>query len=108
MIYAYDQLERKQIVSQVLPRLDLPEARVAVDFGCGTGDFSRLLIERGFSVHAYDPYVTPRWTHDRLFPAGSLEDLRERVSDADLVLSVTVLDHITDERQFEAPIWGTA
>lgn len=95
VIYAYDQLERLALVGRVVDELGLdPAASTALDFGCGVGDFCRLLLERGFEVIGHDPVVEPAIDHPRFrFEA------RLSAAPVDLALSVTVLDHVLDERR---------
>ncbi len=98
LVYAYDQLERLAIVSSVLK--DLPETggpHLAIDFGCGTGDFCRLLLARGYEVCGYDPFVQPRITSPAFHHARRHAEIPFDTSTVALVLSVTVLDHLLDE-----------
>jgi len=92
VIYAYDQVERLALVRSVLPS-GLP-GRVALDFGCGTGDFSSLLLTHGYTVHGYDPYVEPRIRSPGFSYAKALEEVHLSENGADVVLSITTLDHI--------------
>jgi len=102
VVYAYDQQERLRLVDDLLSRLDLPRGATAVDFGCGTGDFSRLLLDRGLRVVGYDPFVTPRLEHRRF--AFSRQPAELEGTACDLVLSVTVLDHVLDDRQLQGTL----
>ncbi len=65
----------------------------ALDFGCGNGDFSRLLLRLGFKVVGYDPYVRPAIS-DTDFTYVSDYVALARLTTADLALSITTLDHI--------------
>ncbi len=98
-IYAYDQLERLAIVASVLdelPRHGAPQR--VIDFGCGTGDFSRLLLGRGYRVCGYDPFVDPRIDDPAFTYARRFDEISFEASSVDLVLSVTVLDHLIEDR----------
>jgi SAM-dependent methyltransferase len=95
-VYAYDQLERLRVVAWALDEVAARGGR-ALDFGCGTGDFSRLLLGRDFEVCGYDPYLTPRLEHPRFVHAARREELPFAPCSVDLVLSVTVLDHLLEE-----------
>lgn len=97
-VYAYDQAARLAVVDAVVPAVSDDRHR-ALDFGCGTGDFSRLLLARGWTVWAYDPFVRPVLTHPRFHVLSTPEQLRE-AGPFDLLLSVTVLDHVLDETEF--------
>jgi SAM-dependent methyltransferase len=103
IVYAYDQPSRLALVDGALPA-DAGR-RTALDFGCGTGDFSRLLLARGFTVWAYDPFVRPAFRHPRFHVVAERGRLTEaRPGVFDVVLSVTVLDHILDAAEFGATL----
>ncbi len=103
--YAFDQRQRLRSIEHRLRELGLPTSTTALDFGCGTGDFSRSLLQLGMRVIAYDPYLTPSFQHPRLEHLGSHEALA-RVDSASigLVVSVTVLDHVLDPFEFDATL----
>jgi SAM-dependent methyltransferase len=71
----------------------------AFDFGCGTGDFSRLLLSLGFKVCGYDPYVRPHIHANEFAYAATYEQIPLDACSVDLALSVTTLDHILDENE---------
>ena len=96
VIYAYDQMERLRLVEQMLSKAPR-QPGIALDFGCGTGDFSKLLLRLGFSVCGYDPFVRPRITSKQFLYADSLNGISISDCSADVALSVTALDHILDE-----------
>jgi ribosomal protein L11 methylase PrmA len=58
-IYAFDQFVRLSRFVDLLDENNIKPG-VALDFGCGAGDFSRVLLDRGWSVVAYDPFVDPQ------------------------------------------------
>lgn len=93
-IYAYDQPERVHLVRSFLDRKD-SDSQSVLDFGCGTGDFSRMLLHSGRQVFGYDPHVSPRIGHESFELLADLEAVRRCHVDA--VISVTVLDHIIDD-----------
>ncbi|MHC4099484.1 MAG: methyltransferase domain-containing protein [Planctomycetota bacterium] len=96
VLYAYDQLERLQIVTRLMPKIAAGAGHaVALDFGCGTGDFSRLLLDMGFEVYGYDPFVEPDIDHRKFTYVNDLDALTG-MPPMDVALSVTVLDHILD------------
>ena len=97
VIYAYDQQERLALISDHLDSLFVDPPNV-IDFGCGTGDFSRLMLEEGFRVYGYDPYVRPTITDPNFVYVTTLDDLRVSRT-AGLILSVTVLDHILNDKE---------
>lgn len=96
VVYAYDQLERVRRIREEISACGI-KGRKALDFGCGPGDFSRLLISMGFTVCGYDPFVEPE-LHSRAFRyASSYNEICFRDHAANLALSITTLDHILHE-----------
>ena len=104
VLYAYDQRQRLRMLEQRLRVLGLPAHARVLDFGCGTGDFSRLLLRLGFDVVGYDPYLAPQLTHPRFSYLGSPEAFSELQGNFALVLSVTVLDHVLEPSAFAATL----
>ncbi len=101
-IYAYDQRQRLRLLEQRIVALGLPAGARVFDFGCGTGDFSRLLLGLGLNVVAYDPFVAPAIEHPRFSFVSSPERFSAMESaQFALILSVTVLDHVLDANEFE-------
>ena len=105
-IYAYDQRLRLRAVAGLLAAGWPAQRRRALDFGCGVGDFSALLAAHFEAVTAHDisdeilatarqrvrlPSVS--WTADRgaALAAGPY----------DLILSITVLQHLGDDAELE-------
>src|SRR5712691_8684489 len=82
-IYAYDQLERLRLVEAAISKTQVVRGR-ALDFGSGTGDFSRLLLRMGFEVCSYDPFVTPRIRSPRFTHACTYERIPCQDHSADL------------------------
>ncbi len=88
------------------PWLDLPSGARVLDVGCGVGRWSRRLAERGAEVTGIDLSPTMiREARRRAFAAGLAGRCRFLVRDAarldlpqrfDLILSVTVHQHILD------------
>jgi SAM-dependent methyltransferase len=98
VIYAYDQLERLGLVKEFIAKLDLSHGH-ALDFGCGTGDFSRLLLGMDFEVCGYDPFVRPAISSKRFFYVSDYRQIPFSSKSVDLALSVTVLDHIVEQAE---------
>jgi SAM-dependent methyltransferase len=99
VIYCYDQPERLAIVKAALLMWSV-NCGEALDFGCGTGDFSKLLLRLGYKVCGYDPYVQPQISARGFAYAPSYEDISIKEHGATLVLSVTTLDHILEDDAF--------
>jgi SAM-dependent methyltransferase len=72
-----------------------------LDFGCGTGDFSKLLLSLGFRVCGYDPFVKPKIRSRDFVYASEYDQIPFRNHTADLALAVTTLDHILDEQDLQ-------
>lgn len=103
VIYAYDQIERLATVSAELDAFHV-EPLTAIDFGCGTGDFCRLMLGKGFKVWGYDPYVKPEVSHRDFAYVTNHTALDTLDSEVGLILSVTVLDHILNDQVVEAEL----
>jgi SAM-dependent methyltransferase len=97
-IYVFDQLCRLRVFETWLDAKTLAPGS-ALDFGCGTGDFSRLLNRRGWRVIGYDKFITPKYR------ALSFKFIKSIINDCslhnlNLILSVTTFDHILDDVEF--------
>jgi len=97
-IYAFDQRCRLGAFSQWLEDQTF-SGKLALDFGAGSGDFSRLLIDKGWRVVSYDKHVAPTFQHRTLQKASSAEVVAA-LAPFDLIVSITVLDHIMDNVEF--------
>jgi hypothetical protein len=95
VIYAYDQLERLALIQTAISQKPIKDG-LALDFGCGTGDFSKLLLKMGFTVCGYDPFVKPDIRSSKFVYASTYEQIPFTKA-ADLVLVVTTLTHILRE-----------
>lgn len=102
VIYAFDQRQRLRLVERCLSGLGLPRGARVLDFGCGTGDFSRLLLQQGHQVFGYDPYFEPTLSHPRFRYLKQVSELERLEPGLDLILSVTVLDHVLDDGELAA------
>ncbi len=99
VVYAYDQLERLERIRSLLRSSPAADGAGAVDFGCGTGDFSRLLLDLGYRVWGYDPFVEPAIESPRFTAVGNLEQSGVP-NGAAIALSITALDHVLDDDEF--------
>lgn len=100
VIYAYDQRERLELISQKIAQLE-KKPIVALDFGCGSGDFSQLLLKKKIQVYGYDPFTEPHINHPNFIFLSDKTKLENVENEFDLILSVTVLDHILEDKAFE-------
>ena len=99
-IYIYDQQERLSLIEYMLGKETIKHG-MALDFGCGIGDFSKLLISYGFKVCGYDPFVRPKIKTNGFNYASNYEHIANDVSSLDLAISITTLDHILDENEIQ-------
>jgi SAM-dependent methyltransferase len=106
-VYAFDQLARLAAVERVLAAATVGRG-LALDFGAGSGDFSRLLAKYFTKVSAFDisPVVTAhaqakygRIANIEFRHGASVKDLPLADGSFDLILSVTVLGHILDDSE---------
>jgi len=109
VIYDFEQRARLYTVARRLATY-AGQKDVALDFGTGTGDFARLLACHYRRVVAFDPCVEvvdlARRKHAgvaniefRQAPSVAQLDLADE--GLDLILSVTVLDHILDDSELD-------
>ena len=107
-VYKYDQPLRLRAIEQALSRLRIEGNICALDIGCGSGDIVALLRKRGFNVTGIDiskeviKMAKNRFSRDtnvKLF-CCRIEDMEFPPDSFDLVTSVTVLQHITDDNSF--------
>lgn len=96
-IYVYDQLERLKTVSDSIDKADINPVK-ALDFGCGTGDFTRMLIKKGFRVDGHDPYVNPKIKDQQFTYISDDEFANGQPEKYGLIISITVLAHILDRK----------
>jgi SAM-dependent methyltransferase len=102
IIYAYDQQERVEIVRSVVRRLATElDVKSALDFGCGVGDVSKMLLSLGLEVYGYDPFVIPALREERFHHLPKLAEVITEMPPVDLTVSVTVLDHILDQEELD-------
>lgn len=104
-VYAYDQRLRLAAVARVLEGMPELAEEAALDYGCGVGDFCTLLARRFARVDGYDP-VPQVLATARVRNAGPniryLDEPELGVPRYDLVLCVTVLQHVTDDGELDA------
>lgn len=100
-IYQFDQLCRMQTFTAWL-HSSFATAGKALDFGCGSGDFSRLLVKLGWTVSGCDKYIRPKFVHPRFSFLNALPEWQSQPNSFDLIVSITVLDHIKSDQEFQA------
>ena len=104
--YAYDQRLRLKAAHEVLSGLPAPARRSALDFGCGVGDFCAVLARHADAVVGYDlsPAVIQRAAQLNAAPNVRYVSNVDAVWSQrfDLILSVTVLQHVVDDAELQA------
>jgi len=96
--YVFDQMCRLRVFETWLEsKVSVPGT--AFDFGCGVGDFARLLNRRGWSVIGCDKFITPNYRAPSFRFINAIEN-GSSVKNVNLILSVTTLDHILDNVAF--------
>lgn len=105
-VYAYDQRLRLAAVGRTLEGLPDLARGAALDFGCGVGDFCALLADRFERVDGHDPVPEVLEVARHRHAAANLRYLDRLALDGapryDLVLCVTVLQHVVDDAELEA------
>lgn len=97
-IYRFDQRCRLLLFKRWLDESGLKPGS-ALDYGCGTGEFSRLLLREGWTVTGYDKFISPAVAHDK-FTATRDRTAAGKSGPFDLVISITVLDHVMSDGEF--------
>jgi SAM-dependent methyltransferase len=105
MVYAFDQAARIATVDRLLKDLTLPK-NLALDYGCGVGDFSRVLAKYFDHVMACDISEQALEQAKRNNGEDKLQFVHPDAifyeeESMGLVLSVTVLGHLMKERELE-------
>lgn len=105
--YAYDQRLRLRAVASLIDTHTAARRDKALDFGCGTGDFSALLLTRFEAVTAHDISQAILNTTRQRVPSSKLRlttDQSAALADGpyDLILSVTVLQHVLDDAELQS------
>jgi len=104
-IYAYDQQARLIAIEKILKSLNLNKS-VALDFGTGSGDFAALLAKYFEEVIAFDisdaviKVAKQRYRNIKniqFFCGNNIEEVGIDNNTVDVILSVTVFDHIISD-----------
>lgn len=106
-VYAYDQRLRLAAVASVLDAMPDLAHDSALDYGCGVGDFCTLLAARFARVEGFDPVpeVLEGARRRNAAPQVHYVDAPDLgAARHDLVLCVTVLQHVTDDAELDAVV----
>lgn len=105
-VYAYDQRLRLAAIRGALDAMPDLEHDAALDYGCGVGDFCTMLAGRFTHVDGHDPVpeVLAAARARNGAPNVSYVDVLDPGGEPryDLLLCVTVLQHITDDAELDA------
>ena len=105
--YLYDQRLRLKAVGDVLAARPMTTRQhLALDYGCGVGDFTRLLAQRFEQIVGFDVSAQ---IIGRALQLNSAPNIRYTAQTADvftdaafdLILSITVLQHVTDDTDLQ-------
>ncbi|MCU0652668.1 MAG: class I SAM-dependent methyltransferase [Candidatus Pacebacteria bacterium] len=110
LIYAYDQPLRLRAVSKALKRAGIAvgAGTKVLDIGCGTGDFAGEFAKKGAFVLGNDisreaiRHAQKRFggNANMKFSAGDISRSNFVAGSFDIAISITVLQHITEENSF--------
>jgi len=102
--YVFDQKMRMMSLSDLLARAELRPGSACLDFGCGTGDAAFLLHNCGMRVIGFDissEVLKIAQARDKAAEIAFTDDEGRAFGRTyDLVLCITVLQHIVDDEQF--------
>lgn len=105
-LYSFDQEARKFAVEKILAHLFTDKKDKALDYGCGSGDFSEILKEKFSLVVAYDisekVLQIAQHTHGTQIKFTSDKRAVRDNSLYDLILSVTVLQQLEEQDLHDA------
>lgn len=108
IIYAFDNPIRIKVVDYLLNTILQPSQRDALlDFGCGTGEFSKAQAKNFKRIVIYDKCSSVLKTAKKSLKEAtaydSFEQLKQELHDSfDVILSITVLQHIIDPKEMES------
>jgi len=111
-IYFYDQFARLKAIEKIISSINC-KRESALDFGTGSGDFAKLLAQDFKNVIAYDISENVlNVAHKKYKGIQNIEFIHKdnieeiKIDDAslDIILSVTVLDHIMDDNKLSKTI----
>lgn len=108
VLYSIDQSNRLKEIDKVLENTQQANGRVAIDFGCGDGDFTELLIRHGYKVYGIEIsknaliHCQKRFERN-FFPLTSNEFINYSDSlQANIILSVTTLQHLVEDHDYKS------
>lgn len=106
--YAFDNPIRIKVVDYLLNTiLQLSQRDSLLDFGCGTGEFSKAQMKNFERIVIYDKCSSvleiAKKSLKEVTAYDSFEQLKKEPHDSfDVILSITVLQHIIDKEEMES------
>ena len=106
LTYMYDQKIRLKIVETIIEKYFNNKIDKVLDFGCGSGDFSLLLSEYSKEVISVDIAkeiidIAKSKQNRPNIHFSILDEAKLEEETFELILSITVLQHIIDDKAFE-------
>lgn len=106
-LYSIDQHNRLKKIENIIKNLQSTDDGVAIDFGCGDGDFTKLLIDYGYKVYGIE--ISDRALSHCLnrfpknFEAISTSEFLEMSEGlgASIIISITTLQHLVVDEEYE-------
>jgi 2-polyprenyl-3-methyl-5-hydroxy-6-metoxy-1,4-benzoquinol methylase len=98
------------VLRRVIAKQGFTQGRV-LDLGCGNGATANMLAQLGFEVVGVDPSASGITQACQAFPdirferANAYDDLKERYGTFSLVVSLEVIEHCYDPRQFAQTVY---
>jgi putative AdoMet-dependent methyltransferase len=96
-----------EILKTVVETLSLPRGSVVLEFGVGTGNLSRLLLDAGYRVIGIEPSAAMRERAKSKLPElelyeGHFLQVPEGLPPVDGIVSTYAFHHLTDEEKDQA------
>ncbi|WP_306666877.1 class I SAM-dependent methyltransferase [Phascolarctobacterium faecium] len=105
VIYYYDQKVRLNTIDYILKKTMLNRGGLSLDYGCGSGDFSEVLSKYFSEVIATDisEIVLSSAKKNNKNSNATFVAFDDKIfdNDYDLILSITVLQHILNDKDLE-------
>lgn len=106
LTYMYDQKIRLKIIETIIAKYFNNKIDRVLDFGCGSGDFSSLLAEYSKKVISVDIAkeivdIAKSKNNKPNIHFNILDEVELEEEKFELVLSITVLQHITNDKELE-------